>query len=580
MSLPRAAALLWTASVRNRVLRQVRRLKNPRYLVATLVGLAYFWSFFVRRLSFSGAARGIDPSNLPFAEASLTVLGLLVVLGAWVLGANRAQVEFSEAEVQFLFPAPVSRRALLWFKVAKSLLRTLLSAAGSTLFVGGALSSHRGFFFIGAWLCFSTLGLHTTAASLARESLARHGRFGVLRRPLTLAVVLAVVGALAASVRLAPAPPALDGAEGLGAALDWFVAILDQPPLSWVLLPIRAPLRVALAPTLGTLLAALPAAALVLVAHALWLVTSDVTFEEAAVEAAEARARRMERRRATALGRGQVGTSGRGFRLALSPRGRPELALLWKNVIAARRTSATVLLLVMLLFGVGATLAGLGLLRNSIAASPVLAVLAVTCAVMAGFLTVLGPSVLRVDLRQDLPLMDILRSLPLSGTQVVRAELMAPGLLLAAGQWLLLGLGLALSVRVPIEGLTVGERSAVVLGVALVAPWLSLAGLVVQNTAVLLFPGWVVVDRNQPRGFEAMGQRLLTTFGTLLVLGLAVVPAVLAAGLTWLALGYGAGLGLYAAPFAGAAGAAVVAVELLFATRLMGALFARFDLTE
>jgi hypothetical protein len=199
------------------------------------------------------------------------------------------------------------------------------------------------------------------------------------------------------------------------------------------------------------------------------------------------------------------------------------------------------------------------------------------CLGAVAFLTVLGPSLLRTDFRQDLPQMDILRALPLSPVEVVRAELLGPGLLLALGQWVLLAFAWGASAPFELEGFGLGERAAAALGLALVAPMFSLAGLAVQNAAVLLLPGWVVLDRSQQRGFEAMGQRLLTTAGTLLVLGLGVVPAALAGGLVLLVLG---GLGYYALPFVGVAAAAVIGAELWVATLLMGQLFARFDVSE
>lgn len=576
MSFSNATALLWSASIRNRILRQVRRLQQPRYLIASIVGLFYLWSVFLRRVRMASSnGFSMDPHVYPLIEAGLMGVALLLVGGAWIFGADRAQLEFSEAEIQFLFPAPVSRRALLRFKIGKSLLRLLLSALASTIFVGGMFTAHRGFFFVGAWFAFSTLGLHLTGASLTRESLTRHGRFGALRRPLTLAGVVAVVGLLAAWTLWTAKPPPPDTLD-LEAVAGWLNDLTHQAPLAWVLFPIRAPLRVALAQSGPDFLAALPAAAVVLLAHAAWVVSSDVAFEEAAVEAAEARARRMERRRA-GQGRTEVGARARRFRLPLSHRGRPELALVWKNVLAARRTTGPLMLMITSIVGVSALAGGFQALRSG--SSGLFAVLGIACVAMAAFLTVLGPSMLRVDLRQDLPNMDILRSLPLSGAAVVRAELLGPGAVLTLLLWALLALGVGLSAGYPMEEFPVRERVSLAVAAGLVAPMFSLAGLAVQNVAVLLFPAWVVVDRTQPRGVEAVGQRLLTTAGTLVVLMVGVVPAALAGGLVLLVLWSWLGW-VYAAPFAGLAAAAVIGAELYFATLLMGRLFERFDVSE
>ena len=57
MGLFSASAFLVGAGAKNRVVRQVRRLRQPRYLVATLAGLFYFWSVFIRRITFPAAHR-------------------------------------------------------------------------------------------------------------------------------------------------------------------------------------------------------------------------------------------------------------------------------------------------------------------------------------------------------------------------------------------------------------------------------------------------------------------------------------------------------------------------------------------
>jgi len=67
----------------------------------------------------------------------------------------------------------------------------------------------------------------------------------------------------------------------------------------------------------------------------------------------------------------------------------------------------------------------------------------------AGMLTVFGPVSMRSDLRLDLPKLDLLRALPLTGRQVVAAEVLAPGLLLAGLQLGLLLLAVIMVVGAP-----------------------------------------------------------------------------------------------------------------------------------
>jgi hypothetical protein len=45
----------------------------------------------------------------------------------WLFGADRGTLAFAPAEVQFLFPAPVSRRALVHAKLVRTQLAILLN---------------------------------------------------------------------------------------------------------------------------------------------------------------------------------------------------------------------------------------------------------------------------------------------------------------------------------------------------------------------------------------------------------------------------------------------------------------------
>ncbi|MGH7535631.1 MAG: putative ABC exporter domain-containing protein, partial [Gemmatimonadales bacterium] len=104
-------------SARNRVVRQLRHLRSPRYVVALLLGLAYIWVIAVEQ----------RPAPAPATVATARVVelaGSLAVLGAvawgWVLGVERRVLAFTPAEVTFLFPGPVSRRGLIQFKLLRT----------------------------------------------------------------------------------------------------------------------------------------------------------------------------------------------------------------------------------------------------------------------------------------------------------------------------------------------------------------------------------------------------------------------------------------------------------------------------
>ena len=145
---------------------------------------------------------------------------------------------------------------------------------------------------------------------------------------------------------------------------------------------------------------------------------------------------------------------------------------------------------------------------------------------MLALTTVLiGPMLFRTDLRSDLRRLDVLRTLPLSGLQVVRGELMAPALLLSLSEVALLLLAVGLSAGTPIRGFPLAARLAWAAGAAVLLPAATAAVLVVQNAAALVFPSLLVDDEESaPRGVEAAGTRLLNLGATLLLLLLGFLP--------------------------------------------------------
>src|SRR5262245_32452451 len=108
---------LTLCSVRNRTRMRLKRLREPRYLIGTIVGLSYLWLVFWRprpRVTMPMTAGGSANPALELAGAA--VLFTLAAL-SWVQPRNRPALAFSRADVQFLFPAPFTRHELLRYKV-------------------------------------------------------------------------------------------------------------------------------------------------------------------------------------------------------------------------------------------------------------------------------------------------------------------------------------------------------------------------------------------------------------------------------------------------------------------------------
>ena len=152
-------------SLRNQTIARVKRLKQPKYLLGAVVGGAYFYFYFFRHL-FSGprpggqAAFPTSPDTLLLLEGAGAAALFLLVLLAWVLPRDRAALTFTEAEVSFLFPAPISRRDLIHYKLVRSQTAILFTILILTL-LGRRLGGNAWIHAIGWWVAISTFSLHT-----------------------------------------------------------------------------------------------------------------------------------------------------------------------------------------------------------------------------------------------------------------------------------------------------------------------------------------------------------------------------------------------------------------------------------
>ncbi|MBU8899168.1 putative ABC exporter domain-containing protein [Corallococcus sp. M34] len=570
MSLHGAVLFVWVRSGRNRVLRQLQRLKRPRYLVGALVGLAYLYSLVGRTLLLRDSAGSASPGVRLFAELSLVVSVWGTLFSAWALGADRPSLTFTETEVQQLFPAPVTRGALLHYKLARSVLGTAAGALAATLFVGRLVSAHPGLFFLGACLSLTTLSLHGTAASFMRTRWAARGGWVVFARWAVLALGLAGVGwVVLEALRAHPLPAGFASARQ---GRQWLLTFLDAPGPRAVLWPGRLLVGPALAKSTEDFLAALPPVLFLLVVHYAWVWWAQTPFEESALVRAEARERARAVRapgRGAAMGGIRVGRQP----FALRARGRPEVALIWKNLIARQRMGGGLIWLLITVV-LGGTLAAL--LGDPTVLEDSRRVVSPVCLTMAVVMAVVGPSAFRMDLRMDLPKLELLRVLPLAGWQVVGAELAASALTLGAFQVALLAGALLLG-REEDLGFE-GAWVPALLGLMAFLPALSLAGLFVQNAAVVLLPAWVPVGMERARGIEALGQRLLTLAGTLVVTLVGLVPAAFVA----LVVGYPLfdRFGAWAFSVAGVVAAGVLAGEVALGIRWLGRVFQSLDLSE
>jgi ABC-2 type transport system permease protein len=340
-----------------------------------------------------------------------------------------------------------------------------------------------------------------------------------------------------------------------------------------LLYPFRLILRPFLAPDGAAFAAALLPALLIGLLHYVWVVRSSVAFEEASLAASQKMAVRVAAVRAgnwQSLNKRK--TAGRAwFRLA--PTGPAPMALMWKNLLGVAQVFNRRLMISISVF----TLVVAGMSVNSPEKKVGSIAVAVCLGIALGYSLLLGPQFLRLDFRADLPMADILKTYPLRGWQIALGEILAPTVVLAGFQWLLLLLGTFLVFFLPLKPASL--YLAIGFGAAIILPPLDGLLFIIPNTAAVLFPAWVPTGKESPRGVEVMGQRIILSLAQLLVMALALVPAAAAFFVVFYSVNIFSSPAL-AIPPAAAVAALVVAGEAALGIMLLGKCFDRFDVAE
>lgn len=559
-----AGLYLLSRSGWNRVRRVATRLRQPRYALAVLAGVAY-----LSLVLFGQRAQAGAPVSVPVMQLTGTVLLAILAAKWWLFGADRLALAFSPAEIQFLFPAPVSRAGLLTFKLLRAQFLILVNVAIWLLLLNRGrgqvlpLPLHAATI----WAMFSTLFLHRLGVALTRDSMVEHGRAGLFRNWPALAGLAALVIVIVISTRRA-VPAGLE--EYPGGILAGLRQVLETPPLSWALVPFQVPFLPLAAPDVATWIPRFLMALALVALHLAWVFRADKAFEEAAIEASARRADLLDRwRRQGARPRAPTRRTWRWGRL--SPDGHPIRAIIWKNLTRLVRTATP---------GVAVTTALLiaGIIGFTVVAGDEHVEVTVMIATLAlswvAVLAIFGPQWVRNDLRGDLEHLQVLRTWPVSGMTLMAGEVFSSSLVLTATQGLLAIIGLTALARTSQMEMSLGVLGLLCLpGLATLAA-LNIVALAIQNAGALLYPSWVRSEI-RPAGIEAMGQHLLTAGISLLLLLLAAIgPVVLGGGavyLLWNQLGW---LSLVPGLLLGAAGLSLEAFLLL---DWMGGRFERLD---
>jgi ABC-2 type transport system permease protein len=570
-----ASLYIVVCTARNRLRVRLRRLREPRYLLGAIVGVAYLYFTVFARVRGGRAAPRRRPSAAQSAglaaalQAQSIGLAAMFVLAlaalAWVFPGNSGLLDFTPAETDFLMPAPVTRRQLLLHRLMRSQIGLLFAAVMPAIFFPSGSGLARIRVAVGLWLVLVTAKVYFTGVTLARTKLDVMTAGGRWAASAPLAVLLATTTIVISSIWRAfaghPVESPVEAVHRLG-------TVATNGAAGVVLVPIVVLLRPLVAPWPLPFLAALVPAALVLAATSAWVLRSDGIFEEAAAAVAA-------RRSAVRAPREAASARSRTIRWTLGPRGRPEAIFLWTNgVRLLRATTGAALIRYIVPLALVAVSLGTALLAGNRARGTAMTL----CSFAIGaavFTVLLGPQVVRIDLRDDLRHLEVLKTWPLGAPAVIRGEMLCAGALLTGAAWLSIASATILSAagfpRLSLDWRLSGSATAAVL-----APALVFAQLTVHNAAAVLFPAWVPLGYSRPRGLDAMGQRLILFGAVAVALAFMMTPAAIVGAIVWFA--FRGILGAVALVPAALTGAGIVMIEVLAATEVLGPAYERMDI--
>ena len=570
----------------NRLRLQVRRLKQPRYIVGAIAMLAYLGS-----LVFSESARSrvaADPTLLDVRQL-LSIVGLSLALGAWWLAApSDNALAFSAAEVYFLFPAPVKRRTLVQARLLSVQAVLLMQVLIWTLLLrrgGGELPAiFRG---IGLWVLFTTVSLHRLGATLART----HAPDVPRRKPVAKTIAVIFLASLTlAALRAAPAALAMwrsfldltsyDTSRVIDRMLAGRVAVqalLNDPIVHGLSWPIRAATAPAFAHGSSAWLLAMPGALLVLGLHYIWILRDPQPFEELAIGSSARFADRVARMR---RGASLTTLKPSRFRWDLDLHGNPAVALMWKNVTAAIRTfrprslilAITIILIIAVVTGRSGD--GFDIQRGGLRSAFVTTFISVFAAAV-----LTAPAWFRLDLRHDLAHLAFLKTAPLPAHTIIATEILTAAGITTMGMALLFGVPgffLMRGVGGPLSGI---QLAGAILAGTFALGGVNLLHVTLYNAVAVWLPAWVPLNQGgaSTGGASVVGQVYITLIGILTTLSLLLLgPAAAAWGL-WLLL-IGTRVPMAAVGAIGlSAGLVIVVLEWLGLARLLGAALERLE---
>jgi hypothetical protein len=524
-----------------------RSMRSVKGVLLTLVGLLFLVPWLVSTFmpQPGGAAAQFE---LVHHLESVRRFGPMVIftycLLSLFLSTGERAIYFSPAEVNFLFPAPFSRRQLLGYKIVTSLGLTVISA----LFMTAFLNRHAAWpvaAYVGLVLALMFLQLFSMMVALVSSTL------GVLaftwRRRL-------VLGRLAA---LAVAGLWQVGRGAFEMSPVQLLARAEQSPLVQVVLaPFRWFVLAYTAERLWPDLVQWSALALMVdISLVVFVLALDAQYLESSSAASARIYALIEQRRRG----GSSVTLRRPGKVRFSLPSLPSWGgvgpIAWRQLTCVARSPGRLLLILFLLTIMGAPLVvGMSQVRQR----PELLRIGAAVTFLIGFyLTHLLP----FDFRADIDRMAELKALPIAPSMMVLGQLVTPLAFVTLMQWSIL-LGMAAAA---------GRGEPLIWAAAAMAMPVNVILLEIENAVFLWFPTRTAAV--SPGDIQTMGRVIVLMMAKLVCLGLAALTAGLAAAAAYYLSGHNEAAAIAAAWL-------VLTGEAIGLVPLVALAFQRFDVAR
>ncbi len=541
-------------STKGRIRAKITRLKNPRYLIGAIIGFAYFALIFRRRIMGGGPSIS-EVVFLSEGFAAVAACILMFVLSVqWMLVFASGGLNLNESEMELLFPAPLSRRALIHYHLLKAQFGFLVLSSIIALFLkpilgqAGYLPSTFMLFLTMNVFLFNQTFLDMLALVQTKRWLFRslQGLFALI---LLFSAIVTLISSLQSLTSSDPIFPDYALVTWVAAPFQWLVRGFVEPGLQSVLISFTAQFSL-----LG--------------AYYLAITSLSFSFEEGTAQKWSKRKKRRRRfRREQREVNSEKPRAARSAWFGVSPS--IWRVLVGKSAIGLLRYATKVPITYMV---PGFLICWMfALISGPSEVAPMLGFMALG---FGGVLILAGGRLLHLDFRTELENIELLKSFPVKGYQMVISVLVINCLVLGS-------IHLLLSFLFTLSSMLIVDASswpyspiAIALSVMMIFPIVSMVFLLLENLLFLWLPGWFLPEKGErrSRGFDVMGRRIFNIIIRFFGFGLMIIFPTLVGVSATILLGGNTGLLIGSSLFAFG-----VLAELVPAVAVAGFLYDRID---